>query len=295
MIPCKMKTGRIAAWSMAMLAPTLSAAENVRYKADPSAWNKGEVKEVKIIDAGCPAVAGSLDDSVKVELFAGSKATLVGEIKAEKDKCTLTINVAVDPQAKKADASLKLMKDGATIGTIPVSIEDGEVDVAWYVIPTKIMKDNYGHSIDKKYVGIDVSLGNSSGYDVMISSVMFKNSSNAVSLKLPPAPNTSYRLARGTLEKQQQTGRRAVFINTTKVLGTLGTGVVPFFHVPTAKANFSTGVDIFSNPLEKGLELIFPDTLVKELERLDDQYLRDGTVVHNQEQVRTREIGRAHV
>jgi hypothetical protein len=34
--------------------------------------------------------------------------------------------------------------------------------------------------------------------------------------------------------------------------------------------------------------VIIPDTVIKELARLDDQYLREGTVIHDQDQPRYR-------
>ncbi len=79
-------------------------------------------------------------------------------------------------------------------------------------------------------------------------------------------------------------------LNTIKALGPLLTGFTPVFHNINHTNNFAEGINILSNPIEKGLELLWPDTTLGQLANLEDQSLRDNaitrTVVKNNTQVR---------
>lgn len=100
-------------------------------------------------------------------------------------------------------------------------------------------------------------------------------------------PTSSYRVTRGSLEAKHLLYPRTFVLSTITALGPLLTGFVPFFHNLNRRANFSEGINIFSNPLEKGLEMVWPDPRPSQRERFDDQVLRDGLVVRNNTQVRT--------
>jgi hypothetical protein len=101
-------------------------------------------------------------------------------------------------------------------------------------------------------------------------------------------PVSSYRMSRGSVEHGQFWGRRNLLLNFVKAAGPFLTGFTPFFHVLNHRTNFSQGINIFSDPFEKGIELVFPDETVRQLQRLDEQMLRDGLTVLNNQQIRTR-------
>jgi hypothetical protein len=100
-------------------------------------------------------------------------------------------------------------------------------------------------------------------------------------------PSSSYRITRGTLESRQMFHPRTLVLSTITALGPVLTGFIPYFHNVNHRANFSEGVNILSNPLEKGLELVWPDTRPRQRERFDDQVLRDGLIIRNNTQIRT--------
>lgn len=105
--------------------------------------------------------------------------------------------------------------------------------------------------------------------------------------RAPLLPTSSYKITRGTLESKQLTHMRTLILSTITALGPIFTGFTPYFHNVSHRSNFSEAINIFSNPLEKGLELAWPDQRPRQRERFDDQVLRDGLIIRNNNQVRT--------
>jgi len=101
-------------------------------------------------------------------------------------------------------------------------------------------------------------------------------------------PASSYRMTRGSIEHGQFWNLRDTALRIVKALGPLLTGFTPYFHALNKQRNFAEGINILSNPFEKGIELVFPDETIQQLQRLDEQTLRDGMIIHNNRQIRTR-------
>jgi len=257
------------------------------YTISPDHVYRGKTMGLTITDSGCPGQNGRLVADVVATAPAGSGVKL-SNIQYSADHCSLAFTAATDENASLGTLAIRLEQNGQILKPLSVTVADEPgVDVMWTLIPGKVMADNFGHFLSARYYGLEVMIGNHCGSDLLISGVGFSPNLPDSSFYLT-LPSTSYKLARGTLEKAQQVGPRALLIGAIKALGPIGTGFIPFFHELGPKANFSTGVDIFSNPLEKGLEAVIPDTTVNELQRLDDQYLREGTVIHNSDQPRYR-------
>ncbi|MCI0488002.1 MAG: hypothetical protein L0229_15535 [Blastocatellia bacterium] len=226
----------------------------------------------------------------------GSGITNLGKLPKSSD-CDLSAKLSIDPNAPLGKGLLwleeKINDEDRIIGTIEfeiTSISPGpippgmnpEVDVMWGVMPRKIVRDNFGHDIATDFYGVQLVIGNNSGFDLQIAGVGFKlkDLTNKV-------PTNSYRSTRGVLEREQEFGRRSIILNSLKAAGLLFTGILPFWKVPNRKANAATVSDLVNGSLTAGFELIVPDTTVKQLVRLDDQMLRDGLIVKNNSQVRT--------
>lgn len=167
-------------------------------------------------------------------------------------------------------------------GPIPPGMKP-TLDVMWGVVPDEVVHDDFGHYISNKFFCVEVVIGNDTGYPVQISAVGFKMNSSLDT----PIPSSGYRTARAMLEVGQLENARGYVIAALGTAGAIGTGALPFFHNVGHKANFATWVNIVSNPLQKGFELLVPDLTVAELNRLDDQVLRDNVVIPNNTQVRT--------
>jgi hypothetical protein len=101
-------------------------------------------------------------------------------------------------------------------------------------------------------------------------------------------PVSSYRMTRGSIEHGQFLSFRNLGLNTIRTFGPILTGFLPFFHVLNHRTNFSEGINILSNPIEKGFELLVPDETITQMQRLDEDMLRDGMIIQNNRQIRTR-------
>lgn len=231
--------------------------------------------------------------------------------------CTGKLAIASDAEAQQTFFVLTPKKSGSTPpapillpfsvipqapGPIPPGI-DPSVDIAWKVMSKKVASDNFGIRISKLYYPIEVYIGNNSGYSLQVAGIYFDLN------KCPPPPDADrkkradgqpeqdtgapcfpiptdpYHTVRRSLETAQEIGFRNTSIHVIKALGPMLTGGAAFFGTTGKalhhKAEYTTWVDIFSNPFEKGMELIFPDETVPQLTALDNQTLRDSLIVSN--------------
>jgi hypothetical protein len=224
--------------------------------------------------------------------------------------CRLTATLSIAPDAplglvklwltKAGDDKKPILQDvldftvtGITAGPIPPGLNNkGQVDVLWSVLPDQVVHDNFGARVATEYFCIDAVIGNDSGYDLQIASIGF----TAPVLSPDPSnpryrvPNTGYRIVRGTMQRRELLNARSLVLNGIKVAGPLLTGFLPFFHNVAHETNFSELINIISNPLEKGVESAWPDTVPFQANRLDDQTFRDDiatrTVIPNNIQTR---------
>ena len=154
----------------------------------------------------------------------------------------------------------------------------GGVDLSWKVLPRRVAADNYGTRIAKLYFAVVAVVGNNSGKDLQVSSLFFQLP--ASSGIVAPVPSDPYRIVRGTLEHERQLGVRNLAINLIKGVGPLLGGVTVFFSAVA----YTRAVDLFTNPFEKGLEMVFPDRTISQLASLDGQALRDSALIGNNSQ-----------
>ena len=100
-------------------------------------------------------------------------------------------------------------------------------------------------------------------------------------------PVSSYAITRGTASHSQLLSWRKASLGILRALGPIFTSLNPFFGA--AKEPKITQVfNIITNPLAEGLDSVFPDLKINQLQRLDDQALRDGMIIQNNRQIRTR-------
>ena len=154
----------------------------------------------------------------------------------------------------------------------------GGVDLAWKVLPRRIAADNFGSRVAKLYFSVVAVVGNSSGHDLQVSSLYFRlPAESGVTTPIPVDPQ---RVVRGVLEREQQVGLRASAFHVINALGPMLTAGSTF----TASGNYSDIVNMFTNPFAKGLELIFPDKTIRNLDTLDALAMRDSTLIPNNSQ-----------
>ncbi|MDQ3917179.1 MAG: carboxypeptidase regulatory-like domain-containing protein [Acidobacteriota bacterium] len=195
----------------------------------------------------------------------------------EKPTLTRVLNVA-------------LTNGGPPPGPVPPGLKP-QVDVMWSVLPGNVVHANFGRKIRGDYYGIQIVIGNNSGYDLQIAAAGFtlKQRTPSPSGVNYPLPAASYQLARGSIAREQEIGPRARIVNSLDALGPVLTGFVPFFHIVNHKANFSQFVNVFSNPLNAGVKLVAPDTVIGQLGRLEQQTFRNDqtarTIIPNNTQI----------
>jgi hypothetical protein len=185
---------------------------------------------------------------------------------------------------------VSLTNGGRTPGPIPPGLKP-QVDVMWSVLPGRVVHANFGRKVRGDYYGIQIVIGNNSGYDLQIASAGFtlKNSIPTPSGVSYPLPTASYQLARGSLAREQEVGFRARLVNSLDAVGPVLTGFVPFFHIINHRANFSQLVNVFTNPFSAGTKLVYPDTTIGQLGRLEQQTFRNDqtsrTIIPNNTQI----------
>ena len=265
------------------------------FSISPSSGAQG--KEYEVIVSGNDCVANPL---MTFELYAPIGSGIV--VNSKQGDCQLTAKLTIAPDAPLGPVKLWLTKDagpntptveftvtGVTPQPIPPGLNNkGTVDVMWSVLPDAVTNDNFGGKVSREFYCIEAVIGNDSGYDLQLSSIGF--TLPGLSAGKYRIPSSGYRTVRGSLEAFQTLAPRQFVVNGFKMLGPLLTGFLPFFHAVNHKSNFSQAINVISNPLEKGLESIWPDLVPTELDRLADMTFRDDvstkTIIPNNVQAR---------
>jgi hypothetical protein len=317
------------------------------YLVTPSQGRAGKDYDLLILgeSPGCEAQ----HELAKAKLVAPEGSPLAVVETTTQADCNITAKIRIPVDAGIGRVTLWVTNDKEKLlgtvqfsivdftppGQIPPGVNPPAVDVMWSVMPKKIVGDNFGSSIARKYYAIEIIIGNNSAYTMQLVSVGFelpsdreiegllqRNATNrtgnrgpsrnqeAITKRVlepvenPPKtlraenemrgserrtllPTSSYKITRGSLEARQLLYPRTLILSTITALGPIFTGFTPYFHNVNHRGNFTEAINIFSNPLEKGLELVWPDPRTRQRDRFDDQVLRDGLIIKNNTQIRT--------
>ncbi len=284
-----------------------------QYEAFPSTASRGEEIEVSLTSEGCEAENRhdlknmQLDApeglGIKVSTVFAEDCLLVGKITVAKSARVANIKLWVRPSS---DADSGTEKGGRsdpgqadfsitaiTAQPLPPGL-DAQVEVMWKVLPKKVVRDSFGTRVANNYYGVEVVIGNNSGFALQLAAVGFRNykplpegtkgcSSSETGREYPTMPIDSYQIVRSSLERAQEVGFRHKLLSIFKMSGLLMTGFLPFYEAPgRAKTHYSGFTNIVNGPVVSGLGAIYPDTTINQLRRLDIQALRDGIIIaHN--------------
>jgi hypothetical protein len=184
----------------------------------------------------------------------------------------------------------------AVPGPIPPGINP-QVDVFWTVLSPRITSDAFGGWVRKKYYAIEVVIGNNSGYELQITSVAFQMRNKDKTLSGPlkddqmaqwnHSVTNDYHIVRSSTEREQLAGARAYVLSIAEAVALFGAGVTPFFKNVGHQATYSTAVSVFGNPVIKGMNSVWPDLTIPDLNRLDNLALHDNAIVANNSQTKT--------
>jgi hypothetical protein len=289
------------------IAPAATAPP--QFTISPDTMTAGKTYTIAIQTPDCPTPY-TLDNVDVVATGAGIIITPPSQDKLQSCIWTGTLAIAQDVEAhdgliilqwptstKLLNVSLPIHIVAKSAGPIPPGLTP-TVDVAWKVVSRRIASDNFGSRVTKLYYPVEVVIGNNSGYDLQLASVEFQlpGQNNNVDFPAvctdPCVPSDSYYVVRASLEREQQIGLRNTTVNIVKAIGPILTGSAVFFRGSSLaaghhKATFLGLTDVFSNPFEKGLELVMPDQTVRQLINLDNHTLRDGLIIANNTQIRS--------
>jgi hypothetical protein len=133
---------------------------------------------------------GDLPDNLKIDDKSASGLTVESQ-GIVNNKKTLAVKIKTDDNASSGAVQLNLLEGAAgqekMVGSVSLNltrrVERGptpddisEVDAMWSVLPYKVVKSNFGRRAADNFYGIEVYLGNNSGYDMQIVGVGFNTS-----------------------------------------------------------------------------------------------------------------------
>ena len=172
----------------------------------------------------------------------------------------------------------ELKAAGATDKILSNLVDGSEVYIGWSVVPSKIVRDNYGRYVMNKYFAMDVVVANRSketdgqGQSLIVTALEFCHD-DLRDVSIDPA------LVRGSLQKGELTGRRNTVSHAIQAIGDIASPSSAFFKNALHRGTFSAAAALFT-PLKTGFDLVAPDTILTYLENWDkDEVFKKGFVV----------------
>lgn len=274
-----------------------SLAFSADYSVSPRILERGRTYTIAVEEKGCsasPSIQGARLETGSTGIELTDQATV---------QCQLSAKLKVPADTPYGPLHLSLVKGDATsrqllaslplevVGVSPEPVPPGldkQVDIMWKVLPWRQTADSYGRKVASQYYAIEISMGNNTGYALLLESIGFVNQT----VGRPPVPNDAYGVTRSTIEREQQTNFRFLLFNGIQMAAAIGAGAAPFFknmgsadplnlHVGS-KAQFGFWLGL-ANPLITGLNYIYPDRTVRHLVALDTRTFRGGMIVKNNE------------
>lgn len=288
-----------------------------KFIVKPNRMQRGQTRIISIVaDDGSELPTDLEVDDVDLK-GAGADIPKPWELQPTNKSKATTVKIAED--ADLGAVVIRLKQGGRIVQTIDFKIEEfqpvklpprptpggiSEVDVMWSILPEDVVKDNFGRHAAKNFYGIEVVIGNNSGYDLQLSSIGFRSNLGTDAMervkvmedgkeidkdvpKLFNVPTSNHQLVRGTVEKERLYGRRALAMNLMGGVGTLFAGFVPFYRAANPRANFSTFSSLFNGQFREGFNIAAPELTVGRLGRLENQSMTGEMIVPNNNQMRT--------
>ena len=171
--------------------------------------------------------------------------------------------------------ALAQLKEAGVCDEALLEIIQPTIYIGWSVLPSKVLRDNYGHHIMDKYFGIDIAVYNRSEDKALVVRAFefILRANRQRDISADPA------LVRGSLQKGELTGKRNVIVNSIKSIPVIFSPAAALYRNPTPRANFQTAVGVFTG-LGKALDIVVPDTILTYLETWDKtQVFKEGFVV----------------
>lgn len=295
----------LALAAVILSAPMPAAGQNpapLKFTAQPGSIQAGRTRDVKITTDGGADLTGfevqAPPDDTGVQ-FEKSPAPQLTDTNT-----AIVVRVKVDQGADPQTLPLRLVKrqngNVTASHTVELSVTEFRpqtikkqatppglkpeeaVDYMMQPLSYKATKDVYGTRVADAYVAVVIGLGNNTGFDLQITKVGFVTPKVIEVSELDRDGNVVKRkeflhvaavdrtLVRGSVEKEQSFGKRALAMNLIAGTGMLTTGFLPFFHALGPRANFSTFSSILNGQLKEGFNTAVPDMTIRHLNRLEN-------------------------
>lgn len=273
--------------------------------ANPNTIRAGKTRNVSLMRRD----GQSLPDGVRVdEQSLDEGITIVKQDQQIGGNRALVVTISVDADTEAGVRTLRLMQNDQLLGAVelnvdefrptpvrrgPIPVPSPRVDATWGVLSYQTVRDNFGRRVADNYYGIRVTIGNNSGFSLQIVTVAFdsnfgtNNRDEQNQLKTYRVPTVNEQLVRGSIEREQSYGPRALAVNLMSGFGTLAAGFLPFFHAPIPRANYGSFSSLLNGQFREGFALAAPDLTVHQLSSLQNRAMQDTTIIPNNE---SREI-----
>jgi hypothetical protein len=263
------------------------------YKLSPAVVQRGESTTITLNAVSCPGTVVKFDKN-SIEI-SGSGITLAAET-ARITNCSLAIQAQIATTAAigKRDvliydeghqtrlAALEIEVADILAGPIPPGLKP-QVDVMYNILSETGCSDQLGDRIARHYYCVEVTLGNNSGYALLLAGVGF--------LRTMPIPSfressASYLQVRSVLQREQIISGRNITLRALQAAGVVIAGFTPFSGNAGRRGRIGLWSSLAGNVLAGAFDGLVPDRTVRQLSNLDDAALRDGKLIPNNSPVK---------
>jgi len=276
-------------------------------KVSPLTARPGETIKMVVTTDKCPSEASPkilLDENSLTIAGSGGDITQT-YIPDASDNCTATYAVKIAPKPMNRQLTILifghednegkkrvrlgnpftfLISDAAAIppGPIPPGLAP-QVDVMWNVMSELACRDQFGSRLAKYYFCIDVTLGNNSGYPLILAAVGFQRH---LEDKAYYDAAASYLSTRAMVQQSHLISGRNITLRTLQASGALIAGFIPFSGNAGRRGRIGIWSALFGSVLAQSFDAVVPDLTIKNASNLDDAALRDGRLIPNNSPVR---------
>lgn len=268
--------------------PSVQAAES--YSISPKEVALGQTYTVTVNESGCQEPAGALKKSILETPVSGLSLSSPTSGASELT-CRKAWKLEVGSAANLGKTNLLLQSENKNViallevdvipvppGPTPPGLEK-QVDVMWEILPYSDIADSYGRRVASNYFGVRIMLGNNTGYPLQLTAIGFQTKIMK-DAAIPPLPNAPYNIPRGTIEREQQVGNRAIVLHSIESAAGLMTGIAGFVRNTGHRSNYNLGLGL-ANPVTSGFNLVWPDKTVRHLLTMDTRTFRDAALIAN--------------
>jgi len=226
-------------------------------------------------------------DSVKI---SGSDVTLTY---VSANDCSVTYTAAVAAKPINRELVVSLASQGTLLGTFAFRITDippgpippgldPQVDAMYTIMSEKMCADQFGVRVARHYFCLSVSIGNNSGYPLILASVGFLRRDGKTEYR---DTNASYLTVRSTVQQEHVFSARNLTLRSLQAAGVLIAGFTPFSGNAGRRGRIGIWAALTATAASTWDTLI-PDQTVAQAGNLDDATLRDGRLIPNNSPVR---------